>query len=478
MYRLKKILVFLRNAYSLDLRALSLMRIVLGLVIIADLAIRIQDLGAHYTDDGIWPRRLVETFGWRSGYWTLHTLSGTFTFQLVVFILHILAACLLTVGYKTRAITIVVWLLTISLHNRNLYILQSGDDLLRLTLFWAIFLPWGAHYSIDAFGQRHITTPRFVVRFGYLLLVASVYFFSVCLKTGPEWRGEGTAAYYALSLEQLRLPYTGDFIYRFPSLLKMITWMVLGAEILIPFLILFPTRSGHTRTAAFIMICMLHIGIGLTLYVGLFYIISIATAIALLPESAMDSLECRIKLLQVRVVRMVPPRKWYRYISGAICIFALVMGLIINAGTVRNFSYELRRELWYPVSLLRLDQNWGMFSPDVMKKDGWFVLHGIDSHGVEWDLRHNKNQVDYTKPPHIVSLYPSDRWRKLAENMQNDNFTFLRPLYGEYILRSWNKSHPERRIETLSVYYMEKNNLPNYRTSEIKKVLYCVSNEH
>jgi hypothetical protein len=75
-------------------------------------------------------------------------------------------------------------------------------------------------------------------------------------------------------------------------------------------------------------------------------------------------------------------------------------------------------------------------------------------------------------------MYKSDRWRKLAENMQSDNYTFLRPQYCRYILREWNKKHSDKKMVMLHFYFMEKMNLPDYKTSEIKKNLFCVCNDN
>ncbi len=100
-----------------------------------------------------------------------------------------------------------------------------------------------------------------------------------------------------------------------------------------------------------------------------------------------------------------------------------------------------------------------MFSPSVLKTDGWYVFHGMDSIGRQWDLRLNQDHVDYKKPRHIVSHYKNDRWRKLAENMQDDRFTFLRPLFCKYIITDWNHRHPEKKIAVLNFYFIAKNNL-------------------
>jgi hypothetical protein len=467
-YRLKKTAVRLKHCYTPDLRALGIMRIGIALVVLTDLCIRLGDLGAHYTNEGMWPVRLIRHLGWKPGYWSLHALNGSYQFTLSLFIIHFALALTLLVGYKTRFTTLLLWLMTISLHNRNLYVQQSGDDLLRLVLFWGIFLPWGCRYSIDPdLANRRYPWLAYP---GYLVTIASVYLFSALMKTSPEWWKEGTAVYYALSLEQIRLP-AGGYIYHFPLLLKAITRLVLFLEIIIPVLILWPSRSGTNRGIAFCLLLILHAGIGLTIYVGLFYVIGIVSAAALLPSSFVD----RIKIFSKGGQSALPQSRPF---VNSLLLIVGITSTIVNLSSLPYFNYGLRKELSVAVNCLRFDQNWGMFSPGVLKNDGWFVYHGSDSIGCQWDLRLNQDYVDYHKPHRIVSMYKTDRWRKLAENMQNPYFTFLRPLYGNYILREWNKDHPEKKIELLYLYFMEKESLSGYRSSPVRKELYCICYDH
>lgn len=500
--RLKKIQLYIAGHYALDLRALSLMRIGLALVVIADLLIRLPDLNAHYSDDGTWPRELLHNFGWNGGYWSFHSLGGSVHFELFLFILHFVFALLVLFGFRTRISTCLLWLFTISLHNRNIFVLQSGDDLLRLILLWGIFLPWGARYSWDS--KKNKTEPRqnIPANLGYLILIASVYFFSANLKTDPEWHGAGTAVYYALSLEQLRLP-AGDLIYPYTTLQKILTWLVFYSEYLVALLVLLPSKRGTVRLIAFFILLLLHAGIGLTLYVGLFFVIGMTSALGLIPTYAMDWLEKKFKFLgqesktsleSVQAVaiaigtrttgtntklneqRVIEP--FVRVTNTFVCGLLIFLCLMMNLGTVQWFPYELNNELAYPSNALRLNQYWGMFSPGVLKKDGWYVFHGMDSLGRQWDLRRNDEYVDYGKPGRIVSLYRSDRWRKLAENMQSDKYTFLRPLYCKYILHYWNRHHPEKKLFTLRIYFMEKENLLDHKSTEPVKVLHCLCYDH
>lgn len=453
------------------------MRIGVASVVMADLLIRGSDLEAHYTARGMWPPDLVPNFGWQSGFWSLHTLNGSYGWALLLFLLHGLFAFFLLLGYRTRFATLMVWLLTISLHNRNLFVLQSGDDLLRLLLLWGFFLPWQASYSLDARRNRALgkDSPAAIplAGLGYLLLIASVYFFSAAFKTGREWGSDGTAIYYALSLEQLRLPLTGDWLYQNPALMKVLTHLVIGMEWLIPLLLLLPFGKGSLRLVAFLLLILLHAGIGLTLYVGLFFIINMVSALGLIPGFVMDRLEALFRLKKTGLqFRPLPVAA--KFLANGACLLLIVICGMLNLGAARWFPYQLRGEVLYPVNVLRLNQYWGMFSPGVLKKDGWFVYHGADSLGRQWDLRLNQDYVDYKKPRYIVSMYKSDRWRKLAENMQSDDYTFLRPLYCKYLLYAWNKQHPEKRLATLNLYYMQKESLPGYKTTPVEKKLFCV----
>lgn len=474
MYPLKRFLAKLSHYYRLDPRALSLLRMGVALLVLADLCIRGGDLQAFYTDKGIWSVSTAYSFGWLPGFWSVHTLSGAFYWELILFIVHAIAALSLLAGYRTRLATLLVWLLTISLHNRNLYVLQSGDDLLRLLLFWGLFLPWNACYSIDARQGRVNAIYRPLAGFAYLLLLASVYFFTVVLKTGSDWHSDNTAVYYALSLEQLRLP-AGDWLYRYHGLMRSLTQLVFYAELILPFLILFPSKKGTPRLIAFILILILQTGIGLTLYVGLFFIISMVAALGLLPAFAMDRLAGRLPVSLKKTV--TPSRLRFQTLRNTLCVMAMILCLTFNLSAVSWFNYELRDELKYIANGLRLNQYWGMFSPGVLRRDGWFVYQGIDKGGNAWDLRTNSDIVDFNKPEHIVQLYKNDRWRKLAENMQISSFTFLRPLFCSYTLRHWNEQHPEKHITLLNLYFIEKTSLAAYKSAPVIKLLYCVCND-
>jgi hypothetical protein len=70
-------------------------------------------------------------------------------FQALLFGIAAVAALAMLVGYRTRLAVFVVWVLVLSIQVRNPFLDSSADDLLRLLLFWAMFLPLGAYWSVD-----------------------------------------------------------------------------------------------------------------------------------------------------------------------------------------------------------------------------------------------------------------------------------------------------------------------------------------
>ena len=451
------------------------MRIGIAIVLLADLIVRSLSITAFFTDDGILPIAILKTYNWNPYYFSVHTLCGDLWFEVALFSLNALCISLLLVGYRARLFTLLCWLMLVSMQNRNPFILQGGDELLRILLFWAIFLPWGERYSIQktsAYKQTYFS----VANVGYIFLVASVYFFSALLKNSAEWRSDYTALYYALSIDQMRLPL-GTWLYQYPTALKVLTMVVYYTELVAPLLLILPFINKYTRIIAIICMVLLQLGIGSALYVGLFFIISIIALVGLLPSSSINWLEKRgYENKVVFVSQKIAFKKLSALFSSVKTIFlsvTILYCLILNLGNITWFPYVLHSHLIKYGSALRLEQNWGMFSPTVLKNDGWYVYCGYTNNGHYIDIKHNGNNVTYAKPIHIVDEYESDRWRKYGENYTFYTNNHIRPLYCKYLITKWNKEHPNNKVVDLSIFFMQETSLPNYATKPIEKIAVC-----
>lgn len=163
------------------------------MIVLADLVLR-----AHYTDFGVFPRAELAAY-LSPGAFSLHMLNGTAWYQAGLFAVAGLFALLLLIGYRARLSMFATWLLLLSLQNRNPQILSGEDNLLLLLVFWAMFLPIGARYAVDAaLDPDNGTRPnRYVSIASAALLIQgmSMYLFSAILKSDPRWFPDGTAVY-------------------------------------------------------------------------------------------------------------------------------------------------------------------------------------------------------------------------------------------------------------------------------------------
>ena len=140
----------LQRLFAIDPRSLALFRICIGLVLLVELLTRGSDIQLHYSDLGVLPREaLWQLFLLSEWHWSLHTLTGSVAGQTVLFACAAACAVALILGYRTRLALVLSWLLLASLHARNPILQYGGDHLLRMLLFWSLFLPLGCYWSID-----------------------------------------------------------------------------------------------------------------------------------------------------------------------------------------------------------------------------------------------------------------------------------------------------------------------------------------
>ena len=269
-----------------DLRSLALFRIVLAALVLADLTNRATDLTAHYTDGGVLPRTVLLEKVLSPWSFSLNLMNGAPFFQALLFCLAAVAALCLLVGYRTRLATVVVWVLMFSIQSRNPLVDAHDATLLRMLLFWGMFLPLGAHWSVDRVLKA--APARLSMRFfslatvGLSMQIAFMYWFAAVLKSGPEWRVDGTALYYALSADQYVEPI-GAYLLQFPALLKVLTFGTIALEAFGPFLLFCPVLTGPVRTGAVMAFMGFHFGIWLTMDVGMFPYISAFCMVWFLP---------------------------------------------------------------------------------------------------------------------------------------------------------------------------------------------------
>ena len=489
----------LRRPFVLDLRALALLRVATAAVVLLDLAIRSTDLEAHYSNMGVMPLAALLDHAWTPYQVSLHTISGLWQVEAVLFVIAAAAAGALAVGYHTRLATVVSWAMLVSVQNRNPFIGQGGDDLLRMLLFWGIFLPWGRVWSWDARGRP---APERLDYFSaatvaYVVQLALLYWCTALLKTGPEWTHDGTALYYALSLDQVLLP-GGRLLYPHPDLLRFLTFATYYNELLMPFVLFLPIGVPRWRLLFVGVMFMFHLGISVTLYVGLFFLINMASVLGLLPPVALDWLErkasphaARAQRWRARIPAWETPwrlrlertrpatpgsRELMRSVRDtfvATVLFYVCWWNLDDVAVLRPAGGLMGEPVRWFGYLFRIDQHWGMFAPSVFKDDGWYVMEGTTTDGHLIDLNRGGAPVDYAKPASVVALFKNDRWRKYSENYLFIDKTWLRAYYCNYLLRIWSENPAHPPLRHLSIVYMKEMSLPDYRLAQPTREVLC-----
>jgi hypothetical protein len=283
-------LASLDSLFGIDYRTLALFRIGLASVTLADLASRAASLAAHYTDWGTLPRHvLVQSMDrW---FLSFHLLSGEVWVQGALFAIQAVFALALLVGYRTRLMTVLSWAFVVSLQNRNYLILNSGDVLIREVLFFSMFLPLGAKYSVDATlegapvpsSKRHLSPATAAI----LLQVCVMYFFSALFKTDAEWHGEARAILSVLRVDQFVTPI-GVWVRQFTSVLPVMTVATWWLELIGPFLFFVPLYFSFFRLATFGAFLALHLGIAACMSIGMFPAFCAVALLLFLPSALWD----------------------------------------------------------------------------------------------------------------------------------------------------------------------------------------------
>jgi predicted DCC family thiol-disulfide oxidoreductase YuxK len=359
----------LNQLFGFDLRSLALFRIGIALVVLADLIIRAGDLTAHYSDDGILPRSYLIETPVNPWYWSIHLLSGQPFVQGLVFLLAGLIAFALLVGYRTRLATIATWVLVISLHNRHPYVIFAADDVLRALLFWAMFLPWGAVYSVDsALNNSSQPLPkRFasIATFAFMVQQVLIYAGSAAYKAKSEVWHDGSAVYYALSFDQYATPIGQFFLAHLAWLLPPLTIFALWFEFFGPFLIFIPVKITFFRCLAILLFISLHISFGLFFTLELFPYLSIASWLAFIPSPIWDYLGEKMQKNKAR------------------------QGLVIyydrDCGFCKKVVHLLRTFLILPGTPLRMAQDYEAIYADMEKYNSWVVVDGQGNHHYKWE---------------------------------------------------------------------------------------------
>lgn len=397
-----------------DTRALAAFRIGAGTLILVDLFLRARSIRAFYTDWGVLPRPALREAYPAFSRLSIHALSGALWWQAALFCLAGAAAVALLVGYRTRLALLVSWILLVSLHARNPLVLNGGDILLRRVTFWALFLPLGARWAVDADGDAPATVTG-PASAAILLQVVVVYVVNAALKLQGEAWPAGTAVRYVFALDQFTTP-VGAALAGAPTLLRVATWGWLALVCAAPLLVL---ATGRARAALASLFVGAHLGMYATMWLGLFPLIAVVALLPFFPPFVWDAVERRVAPLSRAFSSVSSPRRpalpaavkrWRGPAARTLVTVLLVLVLVWDA-PVLGAAAVGGDGAPDPGT-----ERWDMFAPEPLSVDGWYVVPGTLDSGETVDAFRG-GPVSWDRPPNVAATYPTQRWRKYLANV-------------------------------------------------------------
>ncbi len=254
-------------------RSLGWMRVSLGLMLVWWWAWLGTDLELLFWREGVADQVLMDhkrtpwALGWLDGL-SLGELRAVWGAGLALMIAY-------TLGIATPVVRWLVVLAMVSMYHADPWAWNGGDRLIRI---WTVILavtPCGAAVSVDAWWRvrRGLQVPEWVSGHGHRLVqiqLALMYTWTGIAKLGdPLWR-DGSAIYWSV--------LDGSF-NRMPDLLDPILRSGLGpwlSVLLVTFTLVFEVGFAplvawsRTRNATLVAGVVLHMGIFLTMSVGMF----------------------------------------------------------------------------------------------------------------------------------------------------------------------------------------------------------------
>lgn len=423
---------------KLDLRSLALMRIGLAALVLYDLYRRGAQITEYYSDHGVAPRALITSEYWNPRWWSFHLVSGETSTQAFLFVLHAGVALFLLLGWRTRAACLLTFLFTVSMQNRNPLVLDGGDRLLVILLFWGLFLPWGSRLSLDSRGHKHIAhtaiTPGLS---GYLFQIVSLYLMAAFWKLHPVWFSDRTAIYRTLELDQFTKPL-GRSLLAYPSFLGLLTLSVLVIEWVAPLLLM--AGNNRARAAGLGLLTLLHLGIGLTMDLEFFPLVSVVGLLGCLPSFVW-------RTDPVDELAPVPDWSVSRFTSGVVVV-TLTLILIWDGILIANDRKPPPHTSFLAsvLSTVRLTQFWDLFSPIPRPVDSRYFVEARLKSGERIDLLRQGQKLSSASVKYPYREFTNQLQRIYLATLEWSLNESFRNQYLKRRMAEWEQNHPDQEI--------------------------------
>jgi len=367
----------------------------------------------------------------------------------------------LLLGYHTRVATFVCWFLSASIQMRNWDLLHGADSVVRMLLFWSLFLPLGARLSLDSRRASlplressilSVASAALLLQFMFLFVIAGIH------KFGPEWRVDGTAIGMVMRGDYARHPFA-DWALHFPGVLRALSLGTVPFEVLVPPLIFFPFRTAYFRMFVFTAYLVFQLGLwfGMTIY--LFNYVIFASSLALLPTLFWDKLAVRWPRLRGPEPGpadeiFAPSRHGFGFhfaqVTSAVFLAYSFLAALHSVGWM-NVSASIRGA----GKFFGQTQHWHLYAPAPPWWDPRYEMPGLLRDGTILDLQQAHEDEGWSEVPRMLGTFRMRRYLDMRVRPPKPGPT--ERAYLGWICAQWNATHTgDRRLERVRMLFTQR----------------------
>ena len=445
---------------QVDARPLGVFRILFALLLLKDAVYRLLTGSLFLGDNGIATRSIMLAL-YRDYRWSLLDYFGD-DWQVTLFILlWIVVLIALLLGYQTRLMTIFNWLLILSIHERNPFMLSGADTVMRVMSIWIIFLPLGRAYSLDRYFKP--TLPETMLAFPLRMVqlqFAFIYLATFILKAyGNTWI-DGSAVYYALQLRGFTHPIADALLDHAPYILfQLATYFTLIAEGGFFLLMFLPFEQPRFKAVGLVAMGTVHIGIAVLMAVPNFSMLMLACYLLFFDGTWIVWLAQRLfrkhPFKTIPVLSPAQPIRWHQWL---IILITATMLFNVYAYNLYFMRPDGEKSPGKPISTAQLQmvqvtglwQSWSMFAPNPSQTDGGMLIMGTFENGDQIELR-----TGTTLDDELVRFYfgVDGRWKKYDETLYYNWYPTLIDAHARYRCANTPLDPDRGRLQQVEIIY-------------------------
>ena len=464
--------------FTIDTRSLAVFRILAGILIIADVFLRLRNFRFFYTDGGAMPVSLARELTHEYAV-SVFFISGSPTVTLALFGIHLLVGVALLLGYHTRVAAVLAFVFVVSLDFRMPLATSYADILFRHLLFWGMFLPLGQRFSLDAIRSDDAPAQTYTGLAGAFVLIQMVAMYIANGSHKIPWREDwlsGNSLYGILHYDSVSW-LLGPYLREFPLIMQLgsVKWyiLMLGAPMLL-------LLAGRARYFAAIVYASGHLFMAATVRIGAFPFVAlmglalfcgprawsdarwIAARFGVLERinGAVETAARRGAAIDSRLPRAALPEgpviERLRFPATVlVMMIVIVSGVFIivpTLGTVgamdEDTTVPLQEEVQTVQAGVRLDQPPWRFYQGPIGSDEYYVFAGLTATGETVDV-YNDRPLAWDRPhgPHNhkqLDTYRERFYMYSIESRSNPAFSDnADEVYAEYLCDTYRSDGEE-----------------------------------